>query len=101
MPRDYSNSSGDDAPQDKIEKALLKRALGFKQQEIYSEDVIDRKTGECTEQAKRKIVTKEVPPDVRALLFWLKNRRPRRWREKIEPPDDSCELEFSELDEKL
>ena len=29
-----------------------------------------------------KEVTKEVPPDVGAAAFWLKNRRPDIWREK-------------------
>lgn len=47
------------------------------------------------------VVSKEVLPDVRALLFWLKNRRPARWRERIELPDDTPEFEFDEDDEKL
>ncbi|MDD3155667.1 MAG: hypothetical protein PHS41_12450 [Victivallaceae bacterium] len=63
------------------EKALLRRALGFRQEEVYSEDICDRKSGEVLQSVKRKVVTKEVPPDVRALLFWLKNRSPGRWRE--------------------
>lgn len=81
-------------PADEVEAALLRRALGFQQQEIYSEDMIDRKSGEILETAKRKVVTKEVPPDVRALLFWLKNRQPERWRDRIDPPDDTPDFPF-------
>jgi len=69
-------------PEDLVEQALLRRALGFQQQEIHSEDLVDRKTGEVLESAKRRIVTKEIPPDVRALLFWLKNRKPERWKDR-------------------
>lgn len=28
-------------------------------------------------------VIKEIPPDTTALIFWLKNRRPDKWRNKI------------------
>ena len=38
------------------EDALLKRALGFTQEEIYSEDIIDKDSGEVTNLAKRKII---------------------------------------------
>lgn len=31
-----------------------------------------------------KITTKEVVPDTRAQIFWLKNRQPKLWREKQE-----------------
>jgi len=75
---------------------LLKRALGFTWQEVYSEDVVDRKSGEILECAKRKVVTKEVPPDVRATLFWLKNRRPERWRERVDQPEEVPDYQFDE-----
>jgi hypothetical protein len=29
--------------------------------------------------------TEHYPPDTQACPFWLRNRRPRNWREKIEP----------------
>lgn len=86
--------------QQQTEDALLKRALGFTQEEVYSEDIIDKDSGEITNLAKRKVIRKTVPPDVRALLFWLKNRYPERWKDKIEPPPEDIECEFSpeELD---
>jgi|SRR5690625_288699 len=54
-----------------VENALLKRALGYRYEEI---------TYEFGEEVKR--VTKEVVPDTTAQIFWLKNRRPDRWRDR-------------------
>ena len=91
----------DEKPLDAIERALLKRALGFCQQEIHTEEMIDRESGKVLETAKRRKVTKEIVPDVRALLFWLKNRRPERWRERIEPQESAPEYEFDPDEERL
>ena len=44
---------------DLVEAALLKRATGYEDSN-----------------------GKEVAPDVRAALFWLQNRRPKRWRKE-------------------
>ena len=87
------------SPEKQAEDALLRRALGFQQKEIYSEDMIDKKTGEQLEILKRRIVNKEVAPDVRALLFWLKNRCPQRWSEK--QPDNNYDLELDENEKEL
>ena len=70
----------DERPIDAVEKALLKRALGFTQKEIQTEELFDKESGELLSTGRRRVVSKEVLPDVRALLFWLKNRRPARWR---------------------
>lgn len=61
------------------EKALLKRALGFQINEESSEVLVDKKSGEILEVLKKRTITKDVPPDVRALLFYLQNRYPDRW----------------------
>lgn len=58
-----------------VENALLKRALGYKYDEITEENV-DGKL------VMTKIVTKEVQPDTTAQIFWLKNRKPETWRDK-------------------
>ena len=74
---------------DQAEAALLKRALGFQVSEESSEELVDKKTGELLEVLKKRTITKDVPPDVRALLFYLKNRHPERWG------DDAAERSYS------
>lgn len=56
-----------------VENALFKRAMGYKYDEV---------TYERGEEVKR--VTKEVAPDTTAQIFWLKNRKPAEWRDKVE-----------------
>ena len=56
-----------------VENALLKRALGYAYDEITYENGVETKR-----------VTKEVAPDTTAQIFWLKNRKPAEWRDKIE-----------------
>ncbi|WP_294020811.1 hypothetical protein [Solobacterium sp.] len=56
-----------------VENALLKRALGYAYDETTYENGVETKR-----------VTKEVAPDTTAQIFWLKNRKPAEWRDKIE-----------------
>lgn len=68
-----------------VENALLKRALGYQYDEVTRESVKDydeeaEKTVYRLVETKR--VTKEVQPDVTAQIYWLKNRKPRNWRDK-------------------
>lgn len=58
-----------------VENALLKRALGYSYEEETYEELANGGT-------KTKTVTKYVPGDVTAQIFWLKNRKPETWREK-------------------
>ena len=80
------------APVDiQVENALLKRALGYEYDEIVQE-VEQIPYGKPDENGERKIIervktkTKRITvlPDVTAQIFWLKNRRPERWRDKVE-----------------
>ena len=64
-----------------VENALLKRALGYSYEEVTHEICEDTENG-GTELRVTKIVTKEVVPDTTAQIFWLKNRRPDKWRDK-------------------
>ncbi len=61
-----------------VENALLKRALGYRYDEVTIEDGIETKR-----------VTKEVQPDTTAQIFWLKNRRPDKWRDKQKEETDT------------
>ena len=60
-----------------VENALLKRALGYEYVET---------TKELTDLGLTvtKQVTKQVSPDTTAQIFWLKNRKPKEWRDKKE-----------------
>lgn len=70
------------APVDiQVENALLKRALGYEYEETITE--IEELAGGHQKKHIRK-VTKHCPPDTTAQIFWLKNRRPDRWRDKVE-----------------
>src|SRR5258708_15900761 len=43
--------------------------------------------------------TVELPPNVRACMFWLRNRRPGQWRENRPLVDERDDLDFRELEE--
>ncbi|MNW49580.1 hypothetical protein D3C74_270060 [compost metagenome] len=63
----------------------MRRALGYQYDEVTREasKVIDPETNEPkTIMVETKRVTKEVQPETTAAIFWLKNRRPDRWRDK-------------------
>lgn len=60
-----------------VENALLKRALGYEYDEVkekYEGDTL----------VERTVTRKEVVPDTTAQIFWLKNRKPDKWRDKRE-----------------
>lgn len=64
-----------------VENALHRRAMGYEYDEITSEPVEDKETGEIT-MGVTKTVRKHMAPDVTAQIFWLKNRKPQDWRDK-------------------
>lgn len=61
-------------PDQKVENAFFKSALGFK----YKEKTVDN------ERKTVRITTKTVPPNGSNALNWLKNRKPTEWRDKQE-----------------
>ena len=77
-----------------VENALLKRALGYEYTETTREAVQDPSSGEVKMQVTKK-VTKQVVPDTTAQIFWLKNRKPDKWRDKPGYEDTS---ELDKLD---
>lgn len=76
-----------------VENAVLKAALGYKTKEIkvtVGKKVVN---GEMVEMLKETTV-KEVPPNIKAAMFWLNNRKFDDWklnRDKVVEvdPDDS------------
>lgn len=61
---------------ERVEKALAQRALGYEHEEEDYKVV----NGELV----KTTVIKRYPPDTTAAIFWLKNRSRNRWRDKIE-----------------
>lgn len=60
-----------------VENALLKRALGYTIK--IKEQKVD-KDG-CVHDIEKEV---HIPGDTTAQIFWLKNRKPKEWREKQE-----------------
>lgn len=60
-----------------VENALLQRALGYEYTETTREYVPELEKMHVTKE-----VTKQVAPDTTAQIFWLKNRKPKEWRDK-------------------
>ena len=59
-----------------VERSLYQRAMGYS----CTEDDIRVIDGKVVKTE----VLKEYPPDTTAGIFWLKNRKPRDWRDKRE-----------------
>lgn len=77
--------SGKEVVDRAVENALLKRAMGYRYEEVTKEPgtIEDEESGELKRvMVETKRVTKEVQPDVTAQIFWLKNRKPDVWRDK-------------------
>ncbi len=71
-----SIKKGKEEPDNQVEQALFKRALGYE----HPEDDIKAYEGKI-------IITptiKHYPPDTAAAFIWLKNRRPEKWRDRKE-----------------
>lgn len=84
----------------KVAGSLYRKAIGYAYQEVLSQTV---KVPVCNsgmdgtfsaETSKSfeiiKVTTKEIIPDTRAQIFWLKNRQPKRWKDKQEVVDKSA-----------
>lgn len=60
-----------------VENALFKRAMGYEYEE--TKIIISEKDGKRVETVK-----KQMAPDTTAQIFWLKNRKPAKWRDRVE-----------------
>lgn len=78
-----------------VENALLDNALGYE----YTEEVLaTRKTVEYHEGKRIREIVEPVaftlqrrkPAETTAQIFWLKNRRPKQWRDKPAEDEESA-----------
>jgi len=63
-----------------VERALFHRAIGYS----HPETIIMQYRGKVI----REEVMKHYPPDTAAAFIWLKNRQPKKWRDKQEISGD-------------
>ena len=80
-----------------VENALLKKALGYSYKETTKELSVDNETGE-SKLVVTKEVTKHIAPDTAAGIFWLKNRRPDEWRDRVQEDNN---VALNKLDDIL
>jgi hypothetical protein len=81
------------APVDfEVENQLLKRARGYRTKETKTialttpAELNRAKEGGLEVKnivLRQEITEKEIAPDVTAQIFWLKNRKPANWRDRI------------------
>jgi transcriptional regulator with XRE-family HTH domain len=79
-----------------VENALRKKALGFRETEqtVSVRKTVEYENGKRVREVTEPIVVESeryYPPDTAAQIFWLKNRRPERWRDKQEQKVDLTE----------
>ena len=64
-----------------VEMSLYQRAIGYK---VKKKRTVIQASGDDGVQkpARIEIYEEDVPPDVTACIFWLKNRDPEHWKDK-------------------
>ena len=77
-----------------VENALYKKATGYTVEvtkPIKLKEVKYENGRKVSEKEYIEMATEEVyiPPETAAQVFWLKNRRPDKWRDKVEAVDDA------------
>lgn len=79
----------------RVEQSLYRKAIGY----TFDSEKVFQFQGAIV----RTPVTEHVPPDTTACIFWLKNRRPEEWRDKVDhehagKDGGAIELTFNDRD---
>jgi|SRR3989304_5648284 len=82
-----------------VENALYKKAIGHTmlEKQAFKLKTVNYDNGKrVLEEERIEIVEVEkvIPPDVTAQIFWLKNRKPKEWRDK-QDIEHSGKVEYS------
>ena len=77
-----------------VENALLKRALGYEYEEVKTYIEEDKEGNKKKRIEKTK---KLLPADTTALIFWLKNRKPKAWSDRKEETEEEKNLKLEAL----
>ena len=72
---------GAETSDNRMEMSLYQKAIGYK----WTEEVKSKSVNEVGEEVEEVTqITKQLPPDTTSMIFWLKNRRSHRWKDKHE-----------------
>jgi hypothetical protein len=74
---------GKEVADDRVERSLYQRALGS--------EIERSRTVTANGQTVTTTIIERLPGDTTAMIFWLKNRRPNRWRDRREVDLDRSE----------
>lgn len=83
-----------------VEAVLFKKATGFTVTDTKTICFLDKDTGEMV-PGKMETTVKHVLPDTNAIIFWLKNRCPDLWKDKIVEENDTTETQLNTYLTKL
>lgn len=84
----HSLKTGKHYADERVERALYQRAVGY---DYVEEKIVTTKDADGKEKTHVVRLEKHQPGDVTAAIFWLKNRRPKQWR-------DSKHIDHSAMD---
>lgn len=89
-----SVKAGKEIADDRVERSLFQKAVGYEQEEVK----IFMPGG--AENPVYAPFTAKIAPDTTAAIFWLKNRRPAEWREKLQT-EHSGEVKFTQIERTI
>lgn len=96
-----------------VENSLLQRAIGYKTKKTKTVELTTpeeiKKAEENNLEVKKVVLRQEVLeyeviPDVTAQIFWLKNRLPKKWRDRKETTgfdEDAIQMDIKLAEDKL
>ena len=93
---DFSDAlkKGKETSDYEVENALFKSATGYEYEERKEvQEVVDG-----VMRKKVEITRKQVPPNATSAIFWLKNRKPGKWRNKQEIEISKLQAEIKKLE---
>src|SRR5262245_7661242 len=75
-----------DAADARVERRLYERAVGYS---------VETEKHVCSGGKIVRVRTIEhYPPDTTACIFWLKNRQPDKWRDRVDPGQAAAQFKF-------
>ena len=93
---DFSDAlkKGKESSDYEVENALFKSATGYEYEERKEvQEVVDG-----VMRKRVEVTRKQVPPNATSAIFWLKNRKPDKWRNKQEIEISKLRAETKKLE---